>query len=440
MHIKQAFKATVVGAGPAGVAAMGRLLSAKIFPILWIDPVFDGGKLVDYQKVPANTKTKFFQKFMEECPAYADFLKDKNSQLNPNEIFKDKDPEKPCILDSAYYMCKTLTRNIELNYFNETKIIKSEVEKLILLKNKIWEISTKSNEKFLSENVILAIGCHPKKFQLSLPKNNNMNNDSNEYINNDRNLSNLNNNLIKDINSFPQISLDALVNDDEVNLSKYVSENDIIGVIGSSHSSILALKHLEGMKNPPKKIHCFYREKIRYAVHTDKGIIYDNIGLKGQAAMWAKEHLEAGKSRLIEMHWMKDAKSEKEVYEKYLSECTKIAPTIGFQRNYMPKIFIENKNLDLKTNKSDNLNKSDINLKYSEREYEELEKIDYDGVSLKLNKGNIEEPIENLWGIGIAFPRHVRDLSGIMGMDVGVYKFGNAAKILIDQISLGPKF
>ena len=64
----------------------------------------------------------------------------------------------------------------------------------------------------------------------------------------------------------------------------------------------MSLKHLENLPIPPKIIHCFYREKIRYAVFTDEGIVYDNLGLKGKAATWAKEYLEAGKSEIIKIN------------------------------------------------------------------------------------------------------------------------------------------
>jgi len=388
MKNNQVYKAAVIGAGPSGLAIMGRLLSANISPILWIDPAFEAGKMIDYQKVPANTRTKFFQKFMSECPAFDEFLKEKNPEKNPNEILKDLDPEKPPVLNTAYHMCKRLTKNIETKHVNEAKLIKGKVEALLLQQqNQLWEISisTNSNQKLLSEKVILATGSEPRKLDL-LGKT--------------------------------QIPFDALVNNDPETLSEYVNGSDIVAVIGSSHSSVLALKHLEELPNPPKKIHCFYREKIRYAVHTDKGIINDNLGLKGQAAVWAKEHLEAGKSKKIQMHWLKDEQAEKEIYEQFLAECTKIAPTIGFQRNKPPKIMEESSNNILK----------------------EIENIGYDGTCLRLNRGKIDQPLNNIWGIGIAFPRHVMDLSGVMGMDVGIYKFGNAAKVIVEQINMNAKF
>ena len=53
---------------------------------------------------------------------------------------------------------------------------------------------------------------------------------------------------------------------------------------------------------------------------------------------------------------------------------------------------------------------------------------------MRLTEGGNENYLNNIWGIGIAYPRHVRDLSGIMGMDVGIFKFGKAAKVIDEQI------
>jgi len=373
------FKATVIGAGPSGLAIMGQLLSKKIFPILWIDPNFNGGKMAHYRKVPANTRGKFFVNFMKECPAYNEFIEDQNNKNNPIDIFNGLDLNVPPSLSKAYDMCNSLTKNIE-NYYNKDVFMqKNLVEKLTFDENYNWKISTNEGNNYFTEKIILANGSQPRKYE-GLYK---------EKI---------------------EIPLEVLVNDDHEKLEKFVGENDTIGVIGSSHSSILALKHLESLPNPPKKIHCFYREKIRYAVHTDEGIIYDNIGLKGKAAEWSKDYLEQGKSKIIQMHFMESLEQEKEIYDKYLSKCTKIAPMIGWSRNSIP-IYIK-KNGEIK----------------------EINNLDYNGVNLRLTEGGNENYLNNIWGIGIAYPRHVRDLSGIMGMDVGIFKFGKAAKVIDEQI------
>ena len=110
------------------------------------------------------------------------------------------------------------------------------------------------------------------------------------------------------------------------------------------------------------------------------------------------------------MHYMETPELEKEIYEKHLGECTKIAAMVGWNRNSIP--------IEINSNGS----------------IKEISDLNYNGTNLRLNEGDNEKPLNNIWGIGIAFPRHVKDLSGIMGMDVGIFKFGKAAKIIEEQI------
>ena len=70
-----------------------------------------------------------------------------------------------------------------------------------------------------------------------------------------------------------------------------VSADDVIGVIGSSHSGVLALMNLLQMKNGPRVIN-FYRSPLRYAIYLEDGrIAYDNTGLKVGAAVIAHMHI-----------------------------------------------------------------------------------------------------------------------------------------------------
>jgi len=46
----QRYEAVVVGAGPAGVAVVGNLLEQKKAPILWVDNLFEGGRLNRYYR------------------------------------------------------------------------------------------------------------------------------------------------------------------------------------------------------------------------------------------------------------------------------------------------------------------------------------------------------------------------------------------------------
>lgn len=49
---RERFKALVVGAGPAGVAVVGKLLDLGVSPILWVDQTFTCGRLESYRQVP----------------------------------------------------------------------------------------------------------------------------------------------------------------------------------------------------------------------------------------------------------------------------------------------------------------------------------------------------------------------------------------------------
>ncbi len=50
---EEKYEAVVVGAGPAGIAVVGNLLEQKKSPILWVDDLFQGGRLNKcYREVP----------------------------------------------------------------------------------------------------------------------------------------------------------------------------------------------------------------------------------------------------------------------------------------------------------------------------------------------------------------------------------------------------
>src|SRR5690242_17381569 len=64
----------VIGAGPAGIATVGKLLDAGIQPkeIAWIDPKFSVGDFGTlWRDVPSNTKVVSFLRFLNASPAFS---------------------------------------------------------------------------------------------------------------------------------------------------------------------------------------------------------------------------------------------------------------------------------------------------------------------------------------------------------------------------------
>src|SRR5579872_4226097 len=85
----------VVGAGPAGIAVVGKLLDAGIpaARMGWMDPHFQVGDLGrKWLHVSSNTKAGLFLRFLQDCAAF-DY---KNS---PQKFALDRlNPEETCLL------------------------------------------------------------------------------------------------------------------------------------------------------------------------------------------------------------------------------------------------------------------------------------------------------------------------------------------------------
>src|SRR6202021_4190927 len=68
-----AYTWTVIGAGPAGTAAVGKLLDQGVAPekIAWIDPAFAGGDLGGkWRSVSSNTQVGLFLSYLNDSAAF----------------------------------------------------------------------------------------------------------------------------------------------------------------------------------------------------------------------------------------------------------------------------------------------------------------------------------------------------------------------------------
>ena len=323
----------VIGAGPSGILNIGKLLDNKIKPneIIWIDPCFNVGRIGKfYKNVPSNTKVKTFIDFLNGCKS---FNYDKSSV---NFEIKNINPENPCLLDNVIKPLNYITDQLS----NKVIVFKDVVENIELRRknnNHIVELKN-YNKKIISENIILSTGCLPK-----------------EQYHKDK----------------IQISLDDAL--DLNRLKNKIETNDIVGVNGTSHSGILILKNLDKLNI--KSVISYSKRPLRYAIYKDNKYIYDNTGLKGDTALWAKEIYEKNmfSSKIIKTTNIND-----------LNICNKIIDAIGFERNIIKGLPKE-----------------------------------------LLNKYNDQTGVidNNLFGSGIAFPKKVLDLSGDYEYDVGLGKF-----------------
>jgi hypothetical protein len=275
----------IIGAGPAGIAAIGKLLDLGISPkkIAWIDPTFtvgDFGTL--WRSVPSNTKVSSFIHFLKNCHSFKYDPGKNDFKLN------HMSHEETCQLSVMAEPLQWITNHLKRDIHTIEGIAES-----LTLHNRTWHIQLK-NQVLCATHVILATGAHAKTLGFSSP----------------------------DIIPLS----DAL---DETKITQHIQATDIIAVFGSSHSAILVLRNL--VKDSVHKIINFYRSPLQYAAYLSDWILFDDTGLKGVAAKWAQNNING-----ILPENLQRVYSNKENIETYLPLCNKVIYAVGFERRPLP--------------------------------------------------------------------------------------------------------
>jgi hypothetical protein len=323
---------TVIGAGPAGIAAVGRLLDQKIPPekIAWIDPAFAAGDLGQkWRSVSSNTIAGTFLSYLNGSAAF------RFSEAPPMQLAAT-DPQETCALalvaDPLVWVTQHLRERVDVFETWATALS---------LQERRWRIETRHRE-LSSENVILAVGAIPKKLNYS---------------------------------HLDEIPVEVAL--DPEKLADEQLEGATVAVFGSSHSSMIALPHL--LRHPVERVINFYRSPLKYAVYLDDWILFDDTGLKGLAAVWARENIDGVCPERLDRCWVCSPQ-----FEEKLAACDRVVYTVGFERRKLP-------------------------------ETSQWGQLDYN------QKNGILAP--GLFGLGIAFPEYAEDPYGYGQFRVGLKKF-----------------
>ncbi|MDG3010176.1 pyridine nucleotide-disulfide oxidoreductase [Rhodococcus sp. D2-41] len=274
---------TVIGAGPAGIAAVGRLLDRGIAAeeIAWIDPEFSVGDFgTKWCAVPSNTKVELFLDYLTASPS---FRFGEASQFDINNI----DPQQTCPLGVVAEPLEWISKHLG----ERVRTFRTTATELSL-RNRQWAVQTE-HDPVTSKNVVLAIGSVPK----TLPYSN-----------------------------LEEVSVEAAL--DPCKLAQLPLEGATVAVFGSSHSTMIALPNL--LESPAKKVINFYRSPLKYAVHLDGWTLHDDTGLKGQAARWARENIDGTYPERLERCWVGDPE-----FDVRLQECDHVVYTVGFERRQL---------------------------------------------------------------------------------------------------------
>lgn len=281
MQPKQVFEWSVVGAGPAGIAAVGLLIDAGVNPkhIFWVDPHFKVGDFgMLWNEVSSNTSVKLFLEF-----------------LNGIHAFDYAERTKPFKIDDMDKIGFTHLREVAYPLQWVTDRLRSKVHSIqdtilrLFIGDSYWNLETE-NQIYQTDKIILATGATPKRLHYS---------------------------------QLDEIKLSTALHPQE--LKNVVTSDDTIAVFGSSHSAMIILRNL--LEANVKKIVNFYLAPLKFALQMDGWILYDDTGLKGETARWVKENISKRAHPLIERYISNDSN-----IENYLFQCNKVIYAVGFDQ------------------------------------------------------------------------------------------------------------
>ena len=160
-------------------------------------------------------------------------------------------------------------------------------------------------------------------------------------------------------------------------LKQVCTKDDTVAVFGSSHTAIIALYNLISIG---AKVINFYRSPLKYAIDYGDFVLFDNTGLKGYSAEWARRYIEGERPSNLERVLVTDSG-----FKQRFEACTKVIYAVGFKRR--DSIVIASP---------------------------------YDALSYDEKTGIIGP---NLFGLGFAFPQGKHDRIGNYEYNVGLWKF-----------------
>jgi hypothetical protein len=335
----------------------------------------------------SNTKIRDYLKAIYSSPVCASIIR---SIPAPNAVTKleSMDRDKTCQLSFAGDMVLMLVNGLLER--PEVQSVEGAVEKASLnvcgfqpspqvsanpCQRGIWTVTT-LNQSFNTTRLFMCTGSQPQSSSMHCPFN-------------------------KDLTV---LDLDECMLRSHLPSALPKDGKSVVAVIGNSHSGILCCKNLyESAKSKERdiKIVNFGRRPIKYAKYVDNGIIFDNTGLKGSTAEWAKEVMENDPDPEI-IEQVDLSQNQDLAFREHLPRCTHIIYAIGYIRSPLPALYIDGQLAG--------------------------EELTFDMHSSGFHFGDRAERVQGLYASGIAFPEEVKDPEGHVEAAVGVAKFFSFAE------------
>ncbi|KAI0877089.1 hypothetical protein GGS24DRAFT_168179 [Hypoxylon argillaceum] len=394
--------AVVVGAGPGGITVVGNLLEHGAAlqtdqrKLVWVDPHFQGGRVNSrYREVPSNTKVGLFVQFAHDVSPFKAIVE---ATPKPNALttLLALPQDEGCHLSYAADMCVMLTDGLTAH--PQVQPHQGKVTSAVLDEQRsVWTVGFDDGGHISTSKIALCTGSAP--VSKTIPAIERMHQES-----------------------LKPIDLDIALTPSILAKTFDPAANTTVAVVGASHSAILVLMNLVQLANsthPHLRIKWFTRNELRYAQYMDGWILRDNTGLKGQAAVWARQNLDVDTfpnspvSKVITKIWT--AGKEEEAYKTQLPECTHISQAVGYARNPLPRLKV--------------IRKGGGAVEPLQVEYDDLKGRFYEKASP--NAEHERKYVPGLFGAGIAFPERVTDPHGNVEHAVGFWKFMKFVKKVV---------
>lgn len=272
---------TVVGGGPCGIGAVGRLLDRNC-QVTWVDPAFGVGRMgKHYAHVPANTNNRDFIAAFQLNSSF-DYVENEQRRIAQGKAAMSTLRDLECY-DLGLYV-DTFTDFVDILSRRVTAIRGSVIDlhSSGLGLHCTWQVTVKSCDGGATtvheaDAVILCTGSCPILPPSLIP--------STEF-----GLSGICQHNLDEM-VCPQYCSDLFnfrdAGSDDLNV---LSRDVPWTVIGSSHSAMLVVKNLceAGVQN----IVNFYRSELRFMHAAPNGsMVYPGIGLKGPVGAWVESNL-----------------------------------------------------------------------------------------------------------------------------------------------------
>ncbi|KAK0730739.1 pyridine nucleotide-disulfide oxidoreductase-domain-containing protein [Lasiosphaeris hirsuta] len=373
--------AIVIGAGPAGIGAVGNLmehLPKNAGKIAWIDPEFRAGRLWGYSDVPSNTAVRLFLDYARAIKPLREISE--AAQGDAVRALEALPQEQTCPLRYAASMLELLSDGLAQQ---------GSVERLQGNASGLnwnspashWEVRyspehSAARKKLTSPIVVYCTGSSPATVKIDLPES----------------------------QQPPTIPLVTALMPGALNqwLAQSQKHDFTVGVIGASHSAIIILMNLIQLAQaeyPRLRVRWFARSpELKYAVPQDGWILYDNTGLKGLAAEFARKNLDGHKLETSEagkvvtrVDCSGGAEAESAAIADGALQCDAMVHAVGFNRNPFPG---DGQVWQTFNHSTGTFTDSETGL-----------------------------PMLGVYGAGIAFPEKIVDPAGNVEYGVGFWKF-----------------